>query len=52
MIETSRGKKLEAQRTEPVSLTFHSVLKKLYTEEKIFLEITRNKNCLWRPCSL
>jgi len=30
-----RDKKLEAQRDDPVSLTFHSVLSKLYTEPSI-----------------
>jgi hypothetical protein len=52
--------KLEAQWAKPVSLTFHSVLRKLYSEPSIFrfqrrrffLEITRNKNCLWWPCLL
>ena len=61
--------KLEAQWAEPVSLTFHYVLRKLYTEGAsyqisvhlatqfqrrrfFFLEITRNKNCLWWPCLL
>jgi hypothetical protein len=40
---------------EPVSLTFHSVLRKLYTEP--FIGAFRNRpirenNCLWRPCLL
>ena len=30
------NKKLEAQWAEPVSLTFHSVLRKLYTELSIY----------------
>jgi hypothetical protein len=53
--------KLEAQWAEPVSLTFRSILRKLDTEPSIFrfqrrifffIEITRNKNCLWWPCLL
>jgi hypothetical protein len=58
--------KLEAQWAEPVSLTFHSALRKLNTEpsnqvsvhmakqfqrRRFFLEI-RNKNCMWWPCLL
>ena len=66
--KTASLTKLEAQWAEPVSLTFHSVLRKFYTEpsigvsdqisvylvseEKIFLEITRNKNRLCWPCFL
>ena len=38
--------KLETQWAEPVSLTFHSVLRKRYTGP------TRNKNCLWWSCLL
>ena len=53
----------EAQWAEPVSLTFHSALRKLnteppigashqaVTEKKIFrCRPIRNKNGLWRPC--
>ena len=31
------GQELEAQWTEPVSLTFHTVLRKLYTEPSMVL---------------
>ena len=57
--------KLEDQWAEPVSLTFHCFQKTLHrtflpnfgsfgysVSEKIFLEITRKKNCLWWPCLL
>ena len=55
--------KLEAQWAEPVSLTFHSALRKLNTvfgsfgqavSEKKMLrnQPTRNKNYLWQPCLL
>jgi hypothetical protein len=58
---------LETQWAEPVSLTFHFVLRKLYTEPSIVLptkllfiwpsgfrkeDFLEIKNCLWWPCLL
>ena len=58
---------LEAQWAEPMSLTFHSALRKLITDssiglsyqisvhlsvEKIRNQPIRNKNYLWWPCLL
>jgi hypothetical protein len=36
MIQSGIVQKLEAQWAEPVSLTFHSIVRKLYTELSIF----------------
>jgi hypothetical protein len=56
-------KKLDAQWAEPVSLTFHSALRKLNTvsvhmakqfQRRRFFRNRpkRNKNCMWWPCLL
>ena len=65
--EDWRGKKLEAQPTEPVSLTFHFAFRKLNTEpsigasHQVSIHLAknifrnrpiRNKNGLWRPSLL
>jgi hypothetical protein len=60
----AKENKLEAQWAEPVSLTFHSALRKLNIEPSIStshqvsvhlvkqLQRKRNKNGLWWPCLL
>jgi hypothetical protein len=62
-LENTEGAiKLEAQWAKPVSLTLHTVLRKLYTVLSISASYQisvhlatrpiRNKNFLWRPCLL
>ena len=47
--------KLEAQWAEPVSLTFHSVLRKLYTEPVVAMFVNgsgQNEQSLYRTCHI